>query len=403
MITKQNYRSAAPILLLVLGLIGGNALALNESTGNPTAPVPSSSPTPSSGSENANPAVENLRKYSLDLSVPESPAFTVLGTTPEQVTRPTSPRDFALAVAQGVDKNGKLASGLAIDLNPYMLLYGNELSLNAYKEKENHTTRIIANTQVSIGTTQANEDKDKSLRVGLGLQSTIWDKGDPRMDETFQKCLKDLTDNLFSTPPPSLNIGNKSPIDEVAKEKRRQEFKNAGTPCYNVAAKKNWNKSAWIIGLGSSWHSDDGSTSNMTKSARGLWSSVSYGFDGIPGLENDALLILHGRRLLGERAPDPNLAGAFLEQNSTVYGARIRTGSSDFGTSVESSYTYINYAGGVKDHVRRFAIGMEYKISNNTWFVATIGGEGGRQNGVNKSFVLSGLKFGSAAEPSLPQ
>lgn len=396
MIAKPSYRSVALIILLTFGLIGENALGQTENAGSTVEPIE----TPAAVNGDIKAAVENLKQYSLDLSVPESPAFTVLGTTPEQVTRPTSPRDFALAISQGVDKNGKLASGLAIDFNPYMLLYGDQLSLTSYKGST--PTRIIARTQMSFGTTQANEDKDKSMRVGLGLQTTIWDEGDPRMDDDFQNCLGEQTKNLFESPPDKLNIGAKSPIGEVAKEKRRQDFKNAGVPCYNLATQKNWNKSAWIVGLGSSWHSDDGSTNNLSKSTRGIWSSVAYGFDGIPGLQNDALLIFHGRRLIGERAPDPNFAGAFLDQNSTVYGARIRLGSSDFGTSVESSYSYIDYARAIKDKVRRLAIGLEYKVSSNTWFVATIGGEGGRQNGINKSFVLSGLKFGSASEPALP-
>src|SRR5207302_8377689 len=34
----------------------------------------------------------------IDTAVPESPAFAALGTSPETVTRPTSPRDFAASL-----------------------------------------------------------------------------------------------------------------------------------------------------------------------------------------------------------------------------------------------------------------------------------------------------------------
>ena len=58
-----------------------------------------------------------VSERNFDLSVPASPAFTLLGTTPENVVRPTTPRLLALALANSVDLRGVLQSGLGRVLN----------------------------------------------------------------------------------------------------------------------------------------------------------------------------------------------------------------------------------------------------------------------------------------------
>ena len=50
-----------------------------------------------------------------DISIPDSPAFTILSITPQNVTNPTTVRDLATALINGVDRNGNFQSGVAID------------------------------------------------------------------------------------------------------------------------------------------------------------------------------------------------------------------------------------------------------------------------------------------------
>src|ERR1043165_2392672 len=57
-------------------------------------------------------------------TVPNSPAFAVLNGTPEQVIRPSTPRQFGAAVLNGVDPNGNFQTGLAVDANPFMIFGG---------------------------------------------------------------------------------------------------------------------------------------------------------------------------------------------------------------------------------------------------------------------------------------
>lgn len=153
------------------------ALAAAGDTGQPSA------------SDNAKTAVDRLltRKLVLDLSVPESPAFEALGFTPERIVRPSSPRELAANLLNGVDRRGNLQTGVAIDTTPYLFAGGSKVSLGAYRD--DYMTRLAMRTQFSLGTTKGTSDDDKSVRVGLGVKTTLWDAGDTRIDHEFTECL----------------------------------------------------------------------------------------------------------------------------------------------------------------------------------------------------------------------
>jgi hypothetical protein len=61
------------------------------------------------------PALDDAR---LDLSVPDTPAFTALGVSPSSISRPTNLRDLAIALASGVNGAGSVQNGLAIEVAP---------------------------------------------------------------------------------------------------------------------------------------------------------------------------------------------------------------------------------------------------------------------------------------------
>src|SRR6185295_1042567 len=115
------------------------------------AAAPSQSPTPMPFTSLLNRDAPGSTAFSnVDMSVPESPAFTVLGVTPETVIRPTSPRAFATSLLNGVDQNGNFQSGLAMDFVPYLLLAGDELTLRKYQTQP--IARLLARTQFSFAT-----------------------------------------------------------------------------------------------------------------------------------------------------------------------------------------------------------------------------------------------------------
>lgn len=346
----------------------------------------------------------------VDLSVPESPAFTVLGVTPQTVVRPTSPRAFATSLLNGVDTNGNFQSGLALDFVPYLLVAGDDLTLKKYQTQP--VARLLARTQFSFGTTKGASEDDKSMRLALGLHMTLWDRGDPRMDEVLMTCLG----TRMKTPPPPTQLEcelprNPTDEDRAAFKKCQETFQaaqdlyeqqkeeviafnnNVSTKCRDESKKRNWNNSSWIIGAAPSWISPDGQTKHMQWNGGGFWTSLAYGFEGVPGMEDRSQLILHLRYRNREQVPDPDNTGAFLTQDSFFFGTRFRHGSPNFNGSFEYTFLRSRELGLKFDNSSRLSLGFERRIAGDTWFNLSLGGETGRADGRNNGFVLTSFKW----------
>ena len=111
------------------------------------------------------------------------PSLPLLGLTPSTVTRPASPRGLASSLLNGVDQNGNFQTGIAVDTAPYMLFYGNQVTLEQYRNSK--PLQVLARTQLSIASTKGASDSDKSAKLAAGFNVTIFDKGDPRTDRDF--------------------------------------------------------------------------------------------------------------------------------------------------------------------------------------------------------------------------
>lgn len=136
------------------------------------------------------PAPLDLKAGNLDLAVPEAPAFTVLDLTPESVVRPATPREAAISLLNGVDRDGNLQTGLAVDTAPYLIARANgpnPMTLADYRA--NYGQRVLARLGVSLATVKGSDDADESVRVALGFRAVPLDYGDPRNDPELLKCL----------------------------------------------------------------------------------------------------------------------------------------------------------------------------------------------------------------------
>jgi hypothetical protein len=328
----------------------------------------------------------------LDLSVPDSPAFTVLGLTPNTITRPATPRELASSLLNGVDQNGNFQTGVAVDTAPYLLFYGNGVTLKQYQDSP--VIQVLARTQVSFATTKGTSDADKSAKIAAGLSITIFDRGDARLDKVFTAKLADKATTVLATflpLPPTANA------DTVAKRKKDVEDEvEAETKSIREEQKKlSWNRSSWIIAGAPSWISTDGTTSHLAPNGAAVWSSLAYGFEHVPGLEHNAQLILHGRFHSSEDVPDPLNTGKFFKQQSAVAGARLRFGNENTIGSFETAYIHTRPVGRATDKFFRLTVGAEKRLTDNVWLHLGLGGESGQKNGQNKLFILGAFKWGT--------
>ena len=335
-----------------------------------------------------------VQNANIDLSVPESPAFTVLDLTPQTIIRPASPRELATSILNGVDRNGNFQTGIALDTTPYLLFAGRELTLAKYRESR--AAQFLAHTVVSFATTKGASEEDKSVRMAIGLHFAIFDKGDPRLDRELSACFKRVDPRFEPISPTADDATVKL---EVAR--RTAILQTAGDPCRAEARKRNWNRSSWIVGLAPSWISPTGETGNLKWNGGGVWTSLAYGFEGVPALERTSQLIFHARYRDSEQVPDPDMEGAIIKQNSVYLGGRFRVGAPEFNANFEALYLRNKPAGRDPNSSYRVSVGAERKINKDLWFVISAGGEGGRADGKNKGFVLTSFKWAFSKAPTI--
>jgi hypothetical protein len=375
-----------------------SANAVRSNAGNatePTAPVgdvPAPAPNPD----------ESIKQRDVDLTVPESPAFTVLGVTPETVTRPTTAREFATSLLNGVDQRGNFQTGLAMDFVPFLTFFGDQTSLFSYKNSR--MERFLARTQLSFGTTKGVTEEDRATRLALGLRLTLWDKGDPRLDDVLEKCYQTTLAALTLSPGTHPGEGDAEKAERLAK--RKQLLADLTKGCDDDARKRNWNASGWIVGAAPSWISKTGETKNFVWNGGGFWTSVAYGFDNVSALKDNSQFIFHARYRNNEVVPDNDNKGKFFPQDSLFLGGRLRMspgGAAKSIFSLEGNFVRSRRNKGAFDNSSRFSLGFEQRLADNIWFSLSLGGQGGRKDGANQAFVLTSFKWGFAQKKPIGQ
>jgi hypothetical protein len=337
-----------------------------------------------------------INQIDVDLAVPESPAFTVLGVTPETVVRPTTPKEFATSLLNGVDQNGNFQTGLALDFVPFLTFAGNSTSLFSYAR--NPMERFLARTQLSFAATKGATEEDKSARVALGLRMTLFDKGDPRLDDELEKCYGNIDvdprlDDEAYLPLP----GDSDALKAQKRANRKALLAELVKPCNDEARKRNWNNSAWIVGLAPSWISKTGETKNFVWNGGGFWTSVGYGFEGVSSLRDNSQLIFHARYRNNESVPDMENEGQFFTRDSIFLGTRLRIAPGSGAKSIfslEGNFVRSRRDSNEFDNSSRYSLGLEQRLAENIWFALALGGQSGRTDGRNNAFVLTSFKWG---------
>ncbi len=358
--------------------------------------------------------LKELKDYQVDFSIPDTPAFTVLGLSPESVTRPRTPRALAAAIKNGVDQNGKLKTGLAIEFAPLRLSDPTTLLEGYITDKQPYTSntfsQTIQNTSISIATAQGAGGDDKSIRLGLGLSIPIIDQSDGRTDQVLKSCYQtvkerwfkadddvDLAEDAQAKLSPNASAQQKADAAERvtrAKVALRELTLNSAAGCFKARPSVKWNATVWTVSVGNAWTSDSGNFNDRKTATRGVWTTYAGRLQDNSWLAEHGQLLLHVRALTNERVPDSKNAGKFINQDSRVAGIGFKLGSESFNATLQTSYQRLKIEGVANiDKIRKTAIGFEFKVANDMWLVATAGGESGRVNGENKSFVSAGLKF----------
>jgi hypothetical protein len=334
-----------------------------------------------------------ISNYSVNFSIPDSPGLHIVGLGTEEVARPNTPRALAVAIQPAVDKDGNVKRGLALDFAPFKILAPGTTK-EAYK---GWLVSTLWNTQVSVGTAKAADATDKTLKAGFGVHSILYRSKDPLRDENHHRCLTNaLREELRDLKQTSLGGGGGSdPKDSKAAHRVAK--------CYKDLEERSRGGFTAAFALATSRFSESGKWSDGKLDAHGGWLSATYGLEqvanafGTGHLEGGLIV----KRLLSETVADPLDDKAKVKQSSWLFGTKLTFSADAFNYFAEYSYRRLQIVGRERDKVRRTAFGIEWEISPGMWLVAAIGGEGGRTNGKDNTFMTTGIKLGTSAESLL--
>ena len=124
------------------------------------------------------------RKYRVDFAVPDLPAFKVLGTTPGEILRPSTP-ELVTIVASSLLEGGVLPEDLALEVAPLLMFNANRLTLSEFDNN-----RVLYSLRLSVGTTSETSDSGTVTRLaGVGARVTLIDNGDLRAHGDYRDAV----------------------------------------------------------------------------------------------------------------------------------------------------------------------------------------------------------------------
>lgn len=352
--------------------------------------------------------LNNFKNYRVDMSVPTTPAFAVLGTTPETILQPKAPRDLAVSLVQSLSNDDKLGKGVGFDIAPYMLAYGKATSLQDYQM--DGRIRALSNVQLSFGAVKQDAASGSVTRAAGGASFVLFDEGDPRnRGSALAGCFTKGTDEM---------LGDGSKLPPWVGDALKAQFKGEDPKPFMAEATKQlsahfdkcrkqfkqatWNSTRWTGGLAQAVHNRGGGTH---RGANGFWTTYSLNLNGDDHTdlsqresEGRSQALFHYRRTNREEVASTSDPRGFMLRRGDMLALGAKYGSDTRNLSIEASWQRGRFDNGDTEKARKLAIGGELMVSKDLWLVVSIGGRGGQKNGNNSPFVLGGLKFGSSSE-----
>jgi hypothetical protein len=355
----------------------------------------SSSTTTSASSTTGNSLTDKFNSINFDHAPGAVPAFDALGLSPESVTSPTTPRELASDLLNGVDQNGVLQHGLAIETAPFRLV-GIRTNLRNYESPDLNGAicRWVYNFSVSAATSKAT-DKSDAVQLAFGFKEVLWESEshDPYRNPDLRKAFAEaarqvpLPDDLDNPATPL------TPVPETASN----VFKNAVTDFYN----NKWQGGIWTAAIAPTWNSNSGKLSDLSGTGFTTWTTFAYGTTKNALMVGDSAanvqMIGEIRYRDAEQVTDPNNKAHVATQNTFLAAGRVRMGTDSFNGFAEGGYVRVWHGLNGDGDGWRGALGVEKKLSKNIWLVLSAGeqfGEAGAKT--NNLFAVSSLRFGTA-------
>jgi hypothetical protein len=316
-----------------------------------------------------------------DLAVPDVPAASVLGMSPDTVIRPSSGKDFAASLLNGVGMDGKLQAGLAFDVRPALYLAQDSFTLSKYRDVtevlgegtvfERYKMRPNAywtKLRASFATGRSESGTSEANRYAIGLNWNIFDHGDSRLSPAYRGCVKPVLDDINE------QLADVEANAELDEQVRRAEVARLAGSLESAGAKRvqacaedfeasHWNADSWDFGA--AYLSFD--TAAVKSEGYAAWTTYAR------HLGSKGQLILHARYQDNEVAPDPQDQTALVVQDTNILGTRLRWKAPGGTFLLEATHRDIDRRTGEDDRYTLASVGYEFRIAPGLWLQLAFG------------------------------
>ena len=342
----------------------------------------------------------------LDLDVPDSPAFAIVGISPQNVINPDTPAQLAAAFILGNDGNGNSQEGLALEFRPYLMALGDDITVGDY-----YHNQWLSRTTLSFVESTGTDDADRTDRRAFGLSFTPIDERDPLTSrkvidcaESPQDVSEDLAQQLIAAIEERTTAQNdgdaaaaaaaQTKIDALTEEQnqfmsgeRKELLEERLAGC--LIAHQEETRNATQLQLGVAFHESE--VENIDESGGALWISYARPLAG-------GSFIAHARYSENLVIADTGNPGQYSVKDETLAGLRFRRGDDRRAILFEASYVDESDAAGLLDDSYGTAlIGAEFLLLDEIWIQIAIGDS--FSSNQDKHLALSG-QFRWAASKS---
>ena len=318
----------------------------------------------------------------LDFSVPDIPAMKALSWDNSNILRPTTPGELGIQLSKFFNNNNlSLPSSFAIEVSP-SILYGKQKSLKEYLD---HI--CWNNLRLSLGSFKDTSNNTTNVAIGLrwtydfgyinsiNKENEFLEKRSVFIDSVTNNYLKD---KFKIEPQDRSKTENSDKLKEATDYSEKKFVENV----YTIKEKVNddfWNKAKVDFAFACVSNSKDSTVKDMMLKSYYFWGTGTFPFS--PWWQT-----IVGVKFGGSRNIDTT---KFLFNYG--FGIRFYFGQNNIKAFIEYSYD--------KDRINEnfisnmLNLGIEFKLTTNTWIVYSVGWESSSQNSINNSNLNTNLDF----------
>ena len=307
----------------------------------------------------------------LTYTIPESPAFHLIGANPTEVNRPGTARELAVALLSAVDTSGALQQGFALEFSPALALAP---SMDLREYRSSFWNRLLKNTTLSLGTTKAASDGSSTL-VAVGARTVLLDRTDPMLDTLY-------TNGLGRAFAACAGFDNTVEQARACRKREQERYREENAERY-------WNGWSLAVGAAVGMQFTESRIGDRTLYGNAAWLVGAAPIGGFGQLV--------GQLQYNERDPD-----ATDESDSFTVGGKLYLGSGRAHAFAElGGRKLLDQPAGADDFSAEWSAGMEFRASSDMWISTGFGSRFDTLDEPDRIVLIAGIRWNVSSGPRI--